>query len=62
MRGLTRNVTRWRSGDMIARWTALGVLHAEQHFRRIRSYRYLPLLARALHHDGAKIDQTEAAA
>jgi transposase-like protein len=62
VRRVTRNVTRWRSGDMIARWSALGVAHAEQNFRRVRGYRYLPMLARALRRDAAKIDQTEEAA
>jgi hypothetical protein len=47
---------------MIARWSALGVFHAEQDFRRVRGYRYLPLLARALRHEAAaKIAQTEEA-
>ncbi len=36
---------------MIARWSALGVLHAEHNFRRIRGYRHWPMLARALRHD-----------
>ncbi len=47
---------------MIARWSALGVFQAEQNFRRIRGYRHLPLLARALRRNPATIDQTEEAA
>jgi transposase-like protein len=62
VRRVTRNVTRWRSGDMIARWSALGMSHAEQHFRRVRGYRYLSVLGRALRRDAARIDQTEEAA
>jgi len=62
VRRVTRNVTRWRSGDMIARWSALGAFHAEQNFRRVRGYRYLPLLARALRHDVAKIAHSKEAA
>jgi putative transposase len=62
VRRVTRNVTRWRSGDMIARWSALGVFHAEQNFRRIRGYRHLPLLAHALRRNTATIDHTEEAA
>jgi transposase-like protein len=58
----TRNVTRWRSGDMIACWSAVGLSNAEPNFPRIRGYRHLPILARALHHDAVKIDQTEEAA
>jgi putative transposase len=62
VRRLTRNVTRWRSGDMIARWSATAIFNAEHNFRRVRGYRYLPILARALRHDTAKIDQSEQAA
>lgn len=61
-RRLSRNVKRWRSGEMIVRWTAIGLAQAEKNFRRVRGYRYLPLLARALRHDAVKIDQTEEAA
>jgi len=62
VRRVTRNVTRWRSGDMIARWSALGLFQAEQHFNRVKGYRHLTPLARALRRDGVKIDQTEQAA
>ena len=62
VRRVTRNVTRWRAGGMIARWSALGLSQAEQHFNRIKGYRHLPLLARALRRDAAKIDQTVEAA
>lgn len=61
-RRISRNVKRWRSGEMIVRWTAIGLAHAAKNFRRVRGYRYLPLLARALRHDAVKIDQTEEAA
>lgn len=61
-RRISRNVKRWRSGEMIVRWTAIGLAQAEKHFRRVRGYRYLPFLARALRHDAVKIDQTEEAA
>jgi hypothetical protein len=46
-RRTSRNVTRWRSGDMISRWAAVGLLQAEEHFRRIRGYRHLSLLLSA---------------
>jgi hypothetical protein len=52
----SRNVTRWRSGQMILRWTAVGLLHAEQSFRRIRGYRHLPLLKRARREQPSKLD------
>ena len=61
-RRTSRNVTRWRSGEMILRWTAVGLLHAEQSFRRIRGYRHLPLLKRALREQPAKLDLNEEAA
>jgi hypothetical protein len=31
-----RNVTRWRDGQMVLRWTAAGRLNAERSFRRIK--------------------------
>lgn len=61
-RRISRYVKRWRSGKMIVRWTTIGLAQAEKHFRRVRGYRYLPLLVRALRHDAVKIDQTEQAA
>lgn len=51
-RTVTGNVKRWRDGKMVLRWTAAGLLEAEKQFRRIKGYRELPLLRRALeqHH------------
>jgi hypothetical protein len=60
VRRVTRNVTRWRPGDMSARSSATGIFNAEQNFRRVRGYHYLPIFARALRHDTAKIDQSDA--
>ena len=59
---VSRNVTRWRSGEMILRRTAIGLFDAKRSFRRIRGYRYLPLLIRALDTEASKLDLTEAAA
>ncbi len=42
-----RNVKRWRDGDMRKRWTAAGMLVAEQQFRRI-GYRDLAKLVIAI--------------
>ena len=61
-RRVSRNVTSWRSGQMIVRWTAVGLSHAEQNFRRVRGYRYLPLLKRALRIRPSKVDLNEEAA
>ena len=51
-RNVTGNVKRWRDGKMALRWTAAGLLEAEKQFQRIKGYRELPLLRRALelHH------------
>jgi hypothetical protein len=41
---MPRNVKRWREGEMRRRWTAAGMLVAEQQFRRIIGYRDLATL------------------
>jgi len=61
-RRISRNVTRWRAGEMISRWTAAGPLHAKQGFHRIKGYRHLPLLARALRAQASQLDATVEAA
>jgi putative transposase len=43
-----RNVKRWQDGDMRKRWTAAGMLVAEQQFRRIIGYRNLAKLVIAV--------------
>jgi transposase-like protein len=48
VRRVTRNVKRWRGGDMIKRWVALGVFSAQQRFRRIKGHRDMPTLIKAL--------------
>jgi transposase-like protein len=47
-----RNVKHWKDGDMRKRWTAAGMLVAEQQFRRIIGYRDLATLVIAIerHH------------
>lgn len=45
---VTRRVKRWRGGDMRLRWSAAGLLQAEQNFRRIRGYRMMAKLLAAL--------------
>jgi len=44
----TRNVKRWRGGSMIQRWVASALVEAEGKFRRVRGYRDLQNLDRAL--------------
>ena len=48
VRTTTRNVKRWRDGDMRRRWAAAGMLEAETKFRRVRGYRQIPKLQAAL--------------
>ena len=48
VRHTQRNVKRWRDGDMRKRWTAAGMLAAEQQFRRIIGYRHLATLVSAI--------------
>jgi transposase-like protein len=43
-----RNVKRWHQGDMRKRWTAAGMLVAEQQFRRIIGYKDLAKLVIAI--------------
>jgi hypothetical protein len=43
-----RNIKRWQGGDMRKRWTAAGMLVAEQQFRRIIGYRDLATLVIAV--------------
>jgi putative transposase len=55
-----RNVKRWHDGDMRKRWTAAGMLVAEQQFRRIIGYRELATLVIAIErhaHHNAPNDQ-----
>jgi putative transposase len=48
VRRTSRNVKRWQSGDMALRWTAVGMLEAEQQFRKVIGYRDLAKLAIAV--------------
>jgi len=48
-RATNRNVTRWRDGQMVLRWTAAGMLNAERSFRRIKGHKQMPQLVDALH-------------
>jgi len=48
VRRTQRNVKRWQDGDMRKRWTAAGMLVAEQQFRRIIGHRDLAKLILAI--------------
>jgi hypothetical protein len=47
-RKVTGNVKRWRNGRTALRWTAAGLLDAEKRFRRVKGYREMVMLRRAL--------------
>ena len=48
LKRVSRNVTRWRSGGMALRWAVTGLLEAQKSSRRLKGYRELPALLRAL--------------
>jgi hypothetical protein len=48
-RTTNRNVTHWRDGQMVLRWTAAGMLNAQRSFRRVRGFKQMPQLVAALH-------------
>src|ERR687893_2232734 len=51
VRRTSRNVKRWKNGDMCLRWTAAGMLEAEQQFRKIIGYHDLAALTVAVERD-----------
>ena len=48
LRYVTRNIKRWRDGDMRRRWIGLGLLRAAERFRRIKHHGELGTLVTAL--------------
>jgi putative transposase len=53
VRRISRNVKRWRNGDMCLRWTAAGMLEAQTQFRRIIGHGDLAKLAIAVEREVA---------
>jgi transposase-like protein len=47
-RDQSRNVKRWRDGDMVVRWCAAGMLEAAKQFRRVKGHLHLRALRAAL--------------
>lgn len=47
-RDTSRNVKRWRDGDMRRRWEAAGMLAAERQFRRVKGHRDMGALVAQL--------------
>jgi putative transposase len=52
VRRTSRNVKHWQNGEMCLRWTAAGMLEAEQQFRRVIGYHELAKLATAVEREG----------
>ncbi len=50
----SRNVKRWRDGQMALRWCAAGMIEASDQFRRVNGHLHLPALRRALNAHVAK--------
>jgi putative transposase len=48
-RTTNRNVTHWKDGEMVLRWTAAGMINAERSFRRVKGYKQMPQLIAALY-------------
>jgi transposase-like protein len=48
-RTTNRNVSHWKDGEMVLRWTAAGMINAERSFRRVKGYKQMPRLVAALY-------------
>jgi putative transposase len=48
IRHVCRNVKRWRDASMALRWTAAGMIEAAKGFRRLKAWKQLPILEKAL--------------
>lgn len=59
---VTGRVKRWRRGDMRLRWTAAGLLMAEQQFRRVRGHKRMAKLVAALDGQAGQVAEPSAAA
>lgn len=58
----TRNVKRWRGGEMVQRWVSAALLDAEQRFRRVRGYRDMAQLMSVLESSSEPFNQPRKAA
>ena len=59
IRRVLRRVKRWRSGTMVKRWVAAGVLEAQRGFRRLRGYKGIPALVQVLSRHAEQIDRVD---
>lgn len=62
IRRVSRNVKRWKNPEMIRRWTALGIVTAQRRFRRIKGYREISALRRALRGTPESVDTAKVVA
>jgi len=53
-RDSSRNVKRWRDGQMALRWCAAGMVEAGKQFRRVNGHLHLPALRAALEREVTK--------
>lgn len=58
----TRRVCRWRNSNQMQRWLACALLDIEPRLRKVKGYRYLPQLRRAIQIDLGMIDAAGAKA
>ena len=50
----SKNVKRWRDGQMALRWCAAGMIEAGKQFRRVNGHLHLPVLRAALEREVAQ--------
>ena len=60
VRQVSHNVKRWRNAEMALRWTATGLPEAQNTFRRLKTYRQLPILRSALQDHMRKVQADSA--
>jgi hypothetical protein len=58
VRTVSARVKRWQGGQMILRWSAVGVLEAERHFRRLKGHDDMRVLLNALRKHDTTITRT----
>lgn len=59
VRVVSRNVKRWRGGNMILRWVAAGMSEAERGFRRLKGHASMQLLVAKLRERDARLDKLD---
>lgn len=48
LKRVSKNVKRWRHGEMVRRWAATAIIEAQKRFRRIRGHKQISTLIAAL--------------